>query len=163
MPRLPPVQLIAVLTVIVPAPEMLPAFKLIFLAVRPPFEINEPPAMFSVPLLMVDPLVWVSEPPVMENTSSPRNTNDFGVCAPPKMLMVCVPGRSGICAFSFTPGSCPKLQFVPRPQSPPAAFVQVSKPPLTKLNEVPPYTVFCPLTSLIVLNAPLFAADVKTI
>ena len=105
--------------------------------VNAPFAVNVPPAIDIVPATD-DALVCVRLPPVIEKISSPRNANDFGVCAALRTLMVWVPARLGICASSPAPGSCPRLQFVPMLQSPPAALVQMSSVLVPRVNDVAP-------------------------
>src|SRR5256885_9223939 len=99
-----------------------------FLAVSRAFAVTVPPDMLSVPVLMVDALAKLNVPPLTDNVSSPRNVNDFGVCDKLKMLIVWAPDRSGTFASSVDVGSWPRDQFDPVLQSPPDAFIHVSKP-----------------------------------
>ena len=133
----PPLQLNALFSVTAPVPFNVPAERFSVFAVSAPFAVSVPPAIESVPATD-DALVCVRVPPVSEKISSPRNANDFGVCAALRTLMVWVPARLGICASSPAPGSCPRLQFVPMLQSPPAALVQISSELVPKVNDVAP-------------------------
>ena len=94
--------------------------------------------MFNVPLLMVDALVKVSEPPVIANVSSPRNWIALGVCARVAIVMVGAPERSGTCPVSAEFGSWPRLQLpldAHRKSAAPPVQVLIMLP---RKNEVPP-------------------------